>query len=97
MSKPKARKRNSDPFVDFDTKAAYSRSLEYIVRKEVYVNAEMEAFFKVNSNHDIGSKPILINLCQAKAVSFAVEPKMILPSFLVATSNAMGMASVSKS
>ena len=92
MSKPKARKRNNDPFVDFDTKAAYSRSLEYIVRKEVYVNAE-----KVNSNHDIGSKPILINLCQAKAVSFAVEPKMLLPSFLVATSNAMGMASVCKS
>ena len=33
---------------------------------------------------------------QAQGVAVGVEPKMLLPSFLVATSNAMGMASVSQ-
>ena len=48
MAKNKARKRSFDVLNDFDSKAAYNKSLEYEFEHGVYVNEKMGAFIKVN-------------------------------------------------
>ena len=48
MSKTKARKRSSGgASLDSDSKAAYSKSLEYELTREVWVTDKMEKFMKV--------------------------------------------------
>ena len=86
-------KRSSNALL-IDAKKAHEKAVDYKLIDDVFINKKMKTFIEVLCTFKLYRTEIFFTY-QAKGIRFAVDTKMMLPSFLAATSNVMNMAEVS--